>query len=39
MLNSLSRNWRLLFRNVRLLKDIFREVEAFFKDISREMEM
>jgi hypothetical protein len=28
-LNTFSWKWRLLFRNVRLLKDIFREVKAF----------
>jgi hypothetical protein len=28
-LNTFSRKWRLLFKNVRLLKDIFREIEAF----------
>jgi hypothetical protein len=31
--NSFLKEWRLLFRNVRLLKDIFREVEAFFINI------
>jgi hypothetical protein len=35
LLNSFSRDWKLLFRNVRLLKDIFREVEAFFKRCSK----
>jgi hypothetical protein len=28
-LNTFSNKWRLLFRNVRLLKDILRQVEAF----------
>jgi hypothetical protein len=27
-LNKFSKKWRVLFSNVRLLKDIFREVEA-----------
>jgi hypothetical protein len=28
-LNTFSKKWRFLFRNLRLLKDIFREMEAF----------
>jgi hypothetical protein len=28
-LNTFSKKWKLLLRNVRILNDIFREVEAF----------
>jgi hypothetical protein len=29
LLNTFSKKWRILFRNVRFLKDIFREVKVF----------
>jgi hypothetical protein len=31
-LNTFSRKWRLLFRNVRLLKDNFLLIRGFYKD-------
>jgi hypothetical protein len=40
-LNTFSKKWRLLFRKVRLLKNIFREVEAFlnqYEDLYKDNE-